>query len=178
MLNSNHSMHFPLSGEFVSLHPFVEANITSEYIGWLNDPTVVRYSNQRFSQHNQETCRAYLRSFGSSNHIFLSIQKDSKFIGTMTVYISVAHKTADMGIMIGDRQYWGKGFGQDAWITLMQSLFDRFHMRKVTGGALRGNTSMVNIMIKSGMQADGVRIGQELVDGNPVDILHFAKFQS
>lgn len=173
---SNKIIDFSLTGNLVRLRKFSVDNITDEYIRWLNDPNVVKYSNQRFRQHNQETCLTYLKSFENSDHIFIAIYQDLKFIGTMTAYISKIHQTADMGIMIGDRQYWGKGVGKDAWITLMQGLFDQFQLRKITGGTLRCNKAMVNIMISSGMQPDGIRIEQELVDGNPVDILHFAKF--
>lgn len=175
---SSSRIYFPLSGKLVILQQFVDDNLIPEYINWLNDPDVVRYSNQRFRQHNQETCRAYLKSFENSDNIFVAIYLDAKFIGTMTAYISTVHQTADMGIMIGDRQYWGKGIGQDAWITLMESLFDQIHLRKVTGGTLRCNTAMVNIMLSSGMKPDGIRTAQELVDSNPVDILHFAKFSN
>ncbi len=169
-------IHLPLTGKLVRLQKFTDENLADEYISWLNDFDVVRYSNQRFRQHNQETCRAYFNSFENSDHIFVAIYQDTKFIGTMTAYISRIHQTADMGIMIGDRQYWGKGVGKDAWTTLMQGLFEQSQLRKITGGTLRCNKAMVNIMVSSGMQPDGIRIAQELVDGNPVDILHFAKF--
>ncbi|MCC6247256.1 MAG: hypothetical protein IT499_05810, partial [Rubrivivax sp.] len=36
-----------LRGRRVRLRPFTAADITDAYIGWLNDPEVVRYSNQR-----------------------------------------------------------------------------------------------------------------------------------
>lgn len=172
----NKVIHFPLAGKFVTLQRFVVQNLTSDYISWLNDPDVVKYSNQRFHQHNAETCRAYFNSFEDSSNVFVAIYQESKFIGTMTAYISQIHQTADMGIMIGDRQYWRKGIGKDAWMTLMQGLFNQVQLRKVTGGTLRCNEAMVNLMIGSGMKPDGVRSDHELVDGNPVDILHFAKF--
>jgi [ribosomal protein S5]-alanine N-acetyltransferase len=168
--------HFQLTGQLITLRPFTSSNITSEYIGWLNNPAVVRYSNQRFRTHNAATCEAYLRSFEQTDNMFLAIYKESDFVGTMTAYISPPHKTADMGILIG-YQCWGKGIGTDAWTTLMRYLFQG-GIRKVTGGTLRCNTAMVNIMLKSGMKADGVRFAQELVNGEPEDILYFAKFNN
>ena len=173
---SNKVMHLPLTGKLVRLQKFTAENLTNEYISWLNDFDVVRYSNQKFRQHNQATCRDYFNSFENSDHIFVAIYQDTKFIGTMTAYISQIHQTADLGIMIGNRQYWGKGIGKDAWTTLMQGLFDQCQLRKITGGTLKCNKAMVNIMVGSGMQPDGIRIDQELVDGNPVDLLYFAKF--
>jgi len=168
--------HFQLTGQLITLRPFTSSNITPEYVGWLNNPAVVRYSNQRFRTHNVETCEAYLSSFIQTDNMFLAIYRESEFVGTMTAYVSQAHKTADMGIMIG-YQSWGKGIGTDAWTTLMRHLFQA-GIRKVTGGALRCNTAMVNIMMKSGMKPDGVRLAQELVNGKPEDIRYFAKFNT
>ena len=168
--------HFQLTGQLVTLRPFTSSNITSEYIGWLNNPTVVRYSNQRFRAHDVESCRAYLSSFRNTDNMFLAIYSENEFVGTMTAYVSQHHKTADLGIMIG-HQNWGKGFGTDAWTTLMRHLFQT-GIRKVTGGTLRSNTAMVDIMMKAGMKPDGVRVAQELVDGKPEDILYFAKFNT
>jgi hypothetical protein len=36
---------------------------------------------------------------------------------------------------------------------------------------------MVRIMQNCGMKPDGIRVAHELADGEPQDILHFAKFR-
>lgn len=171
---------FPLRGQSVELRLFGPEHINKQYLRWLNDPEVVRYSNQRFRRHDEASSRAFLQSFEGSGNLFLAIQlaHSGKFVGTMTVYFSIQHETADMGILIGDRSCWGQGVGKDAWSALMSLLLESGKVRKVTGGALRCNVGMVNLMSKTGMSPDGVRIGQELVEGVPEDILHFARFRN
>lgn len=163
-----------LIGEVVELRSFGPENLTESYLGWLRDPQLMRFSNQRFRTHNMDTCRAYLASFATTDNLFIAIYYEDEFIGTMTAYRSAAHRTADMGLLISTRLQ-GKGLGKDAWTTLMDYLLNT-GTRKVTGGALRCNEAMVRIMQSCGMQADGVRVGQELNDGVAHDILHFAKF--
>ena len=77
---------FTLSGERLYLCPFTEADITADYIRWLNDPEVVRFSNQRFRHHDERSCLAYLRSFADSDNMFLAVHLsgDKRLIGTMT----------------------------------------------------------------------------------------------
>jgi [ribosomal protein S5]-alanine N-acetyltransferase len=171
---------FPLRGQEVELLLFGEEHINKQYLGWLNDPKVVRYSNQRFRQHDEASSLAYLQSFQGGGNLFLAIYlpRSGKFVGTMTAYFSIPHETADMGILIGDRNSWGQGVGKDAWSTLMSLLLESGKVRKVTGGALRCNVGMVNVMLKTGMSPDGLRIGQELVEGVPQDVLHFARFRN
>jgi len=170
---------FPLLGRKVKLAPFTEADITDEYVGWLNDPVVTRFSNQRFTKHNHETCLRYLESFEGSPNLFVSVRRldDDQPIGTMTAYIAPQHGTADMGILIGDRSIWGQGYGQDAWDTLAEFLLAGPAMRKLTCGTLEYNTAMIRLAERSGMELEGRRRAQELVEGEPVDLLYFARFR-
>ncbi|MDC0276960.1 GNAT family N-acetyltransferase [bacterium] len=153
-------------------------DLTKEYISWLNDPEVVRHSNQRFRVHTIASSQEYLKSFERTHNLFLSVKMrdTATYVGTMTAYISKHHRVADMGILIGNREFWGKGIGLDAWATLMQYLFNSIGLRKITGGTLRDNTGMVKIMERSGMHLEGIRRDQELVAGKPQDLLYFAKF--
>jgi RimJ/RimL family protein N-acetyltransferase len=163
-----------LQGAVVTLRAFTPANLTDAYLGWLRDPQLMKFSNQRFRSHSMESCRAYFESFAGSDNLFIAIYHEGAFIGTMTAYRSLVHGTADIGLLIGAGVQ-GKGLGKDAWATMMAYLLAS-GTRKVTGGTLRCNAAMVRIMQSCGMQADGVRAAQELVDGVPQDILYFAKF--
>jgi [ribosomal protein S5]-alanine N-acetyltransferase len=168
----------PLASGRLSVRPFTSADITATYLGWLNDPEVMRYSNQRFHTHTAKSCRDYLASFsGSANH-FLAIcdRGTGGMLGTMTVYRSVPHGTADIGILVGDRRIWGQGIGAEAFCTVMSALEDSGLIRKITAGTLSVNWGMVRIMVKAGMQHEATRYAQELVDGAPVDIVYYAKF--
>ncbi len=169
---------FPITLDQISLRLFEKKDITSEYISWLNNPEVVKYSNQRFITHNHETCKSYFESFQNSNNIFLAItDKSSKnMIGTMTIYFSVNHQTADIGIMIGNEEFWGKGIGEQAWQAVMNLLIQGEGIRKVTGGTIADNKGMMRIFDKVGMVPDGVRKNHEIIDGTPCDIYYFAKF--
>ena len=166
-----------LTGSKVRLDSFTATDLSSTYVGWLNDPQVVRLSNQRFLTHSTESCRAYLAAFEGSANLFLSVKTlDGRAIGTMTVFRSVPHGTADVGIMIGERSCWGGGYGQDAWDTLLGWLLVQPGIRKVTAGTLACNVAMVRLMERSGMTLEGVRREQELVEGVPQDIVLYARF--
>lgn len=163
-----------LRGVAVELRSFGPENLTDRYLGWLRDPNLMRFSNQRFRLHNMDSARAYLASFADTGNLFIAVYCEGVFVGTMTAYRSVVHGTTDMGLLISPEAQ-GKSLGKDAWATLMAHLLAT-GTRKVTGGTLACNTAMVRVMRNCGMQPDGVRIGQELVDGKAQDMLHFAKF--
>jgi ribosomal-protein-alanine N-acetyltransferase len=168
-----------LEGRRVSLRAFSADDITPTYLGWLQDPEIVRFSNQRFLTHTTETCQTYLNSFiGSFNHFLSIFDRDTKaMLGTMTVYHSVHHGTADIGIMVGDRRVWGQGIGADAFGLVMATLLDSEGIRKVTAGTMAGNISMIRIMERAGMQHEATRRAQELVEGVPMDVVYYTRFR-
>lgn len=166
-----------LDGSIVVLRPMVVADITPEYVGWLNDPEVVKYSNQRFVRHTLESCRNYFDGFLRSPNRFVSINSkvDGRLLGTMTAYASPHHQTVDVGIMVGLRSVWGNGIGQDAWNTLLLWLENQRQVRKITAGTMRCNASMVKLIERSGLELEATRPKQELLDGTPQDLLYFGK---
>lgn len=160
------------------LRPFEAADINATYLAWLNDPQVTRFSNQRFCEHTVESCTAYLASFKGSSNSFLLVEQrqDRRPIGTATVYRNRHHGTADIGLMVGERSCWGQGYGRETWQAVLEALLAETGMRKVTGGTARPNQAMVQIMEQSGMDLEAVRARQELIDGQPVDLLYYARF--
>jgi RimJ/RimL family protein N-acetyltransferase len=104
------------------------------------------------------------------------LEGSEQTIGTLTAYRNLHHGTADIGILMGERSVWGQGLGADAFGTLCDWLALQPGVRKLTAGTLAGNQGMVRVAERSGMQLEAVRRAQELVDGQPQDMLHFARF--
>lgn len=169
----------PLEGRRVLLRPFGLQDVTAEYVAWLNDPEVVRFSNQRFQRHDAASCTAYLATFARTENLFLAIvdRDDGRTIGTMTAYRNGHHGTVDVGIMVGDRRVWGHGYGLDAWMTLAGWLLGPGGLRKLTCGTLACNSAMRSIAERSGMRLEATRHAQEMVAGEPQDILYYARFR-
>ena len=170
---------FPLLGKQVELRLFRESDLTDIYVDWLNDPQVVKYSNQRFKTHSIQSCRTYFLSFNNNDALFIAIYLKSKniMIGTMTVYFNINHSVADLGVLLGDKSCWGKGLGRDSWKMVLDLLLQNSSVRKVTGGTLACNIGMLNVMRATGMEVDGIRKSQEIVDGKSYDINYFAVYK-
>lgn len=168
-----------LAGQRVVLRTFVTADLTDQYISWLNDPQTMRWSNQRFRHHDRASCELFLAHFAQGPSHFLSIRESMTgfALGTATAYVSLPHGTADAGILLGERSFWGLGYGQDAWNTLLEWLSAQPKIRKITAGTLACNKPMVRLIEKSGMQLEGTRRSQEIVEGNEEDILLYARFR-
>jgi RimJ/RimL family protein N-acetyltransferase len=177
-----------LKGDNVSLVRFESQHLTQRYVGWLNDPVVTKYSEQRHRVHSLESCQSYFKSFPRNIGEFgseladeflaiVSHNPDLDHIGNISTSVDRENSVADLSILIGDRRAWGKGFGLAAWSLLMDHLLETLGMRKVTAGTMSVNIPMLKIMEKSGMTSDGRRKNQFLINNKTVDLVYAAKFR-
>lgn len=162
------------------IEPFSKRHLTKRYVSWLNDPVVVRYSEQRHNRHTIKTGKAYLASFKKSPHYFCAISvvgDELGHIGNITAYVDGPNKAADMGILIGETKAWGKGYAAEAWTAVCRYLFKRIGIRKITAGTLSCNKRMLSLMKRAGMTGDGRRVRQCIWEGKEVDVIHKTVFK-
>jgi len=167
-----------LTGEIVQLCYFDKTMIGDDYISWLNDPEVVKYSDQSFFEHTKLSSLNYLESFSQTNNLFLAIKEKqtNNLIGTITIYIDKNHGVADLGIMIGNKKYWGCGIGTDTYSLAIKYIFNEYNLRKITSGMPSSHLGMIKVVERSGMSLEGIRAQQQIFCGVLTDTLHYAIF--
>lgn len=162
------------------LEPFSEDHLTDRYVAWLNDPEVVRYSEQRHRRHTKITCRTYLRSFQDSpNHFWAIIapKESVAHIGNISAAVDRHNLVADLAIMIGEKLVWGKGYGAEAWVAVCRWLLIDGGLRKVTAGTMAANEGMLGLMQATDMRREGGRRRQFLLEGKEVDLVQAGLFR-
>jgi ribosomal-protein-alanine N-acetyltransferase len=167
-----------LTGKSTYLVPFTKKHLTEKYVSWLNNGENVRYSNQQFLKHSLQSGEDFLNSFSGGQNLFMAIHslENNEHIGTITAYLTAQHRIADVGILIGEPSSWGKGLGLDAWEVMMNYLFEKKNVRKVTAGTVKPNIGMIRIMEKSGMSLEAIRPRHLVYNGKEEDVLLYAKF--
>lgn len=158
----------------ITLEPFNDALLTPTYVAWLNDPEVTRFSEQRHRKHTLESCGEYAAAMARSTGYFWGIichDPPLGHIGNLSAYVDPNNGTADIAIMIGDSRARGRGLGREAWVLACTFLLGAAKLRKVTAGTMASNRPMRRIFESIGMQTEGVRRGQLLLDGKPEDVV-------
>ena len=111
--------------------------VGSEYVGWLNDLLINRYLESRLSLHTIESTINVVSTFMNSKTDLLmgmySLEM-KKHIGNIKLgMIDFHHGTAEIGLMIGDKNAWGKGIATEA-IQLTIEVAKQLELRKLTAG--------------------------------------------
>ncbi|MDD5093973.1 MAG: GNAT family N-acetyltransferase [Dehalococcoidia bacterium] len=90
------------------------------------------------------------------NHRFGIETLDGKYIGNCGYYnLDPISKEAEIGIMIGDREYWGKGYGSDAVATLVRHVFLDVGLEKIRLLTLNSNIRAQMCFEKCGFVSSG-----------------------
>jgi len=63
--------------------------ITEKYIAWLNDPDIVKYSEQRHFIHTFESCQRYLMSVSAEQNLFLALIAKDPMLGIVALFLSI-----------------------------------------------------------------------------------------
>jgi ribosomal-protein-alanine N-acetyltransferase len=142
--------------------PFNERHLEDpEYLAWLHDDEVIRTLNlpAYWQPVPFDAVKAYCEGlWASQTDFFFAMHNnaDDAFVGTLRVgHVNWAAGIADLGIMIGNRNYWGRGLAQDTIAALARWAFDDAGMRRLTAGAMAINPAMIRVFEKLGFQREG-----------------------
>jgi RimJ/RimL family protein N-acetyltransferase len=169
-----------LTGKSVRLVPFSPRHITGRYVGWLNDPEVVRFSELRHRPHTRQSCLRYLRSIREGGHCFWAIVASGPplhHVGNIAAYVDRPNRLAEVSILIGERTVWGHGLGSAAWSLVVDWLLGAGGMRKVVAGTMTANKAMLRVMERSGMTLETRHSRHFLLDGEETDVVFGARYR-
>lgn len=108
---------------------------------------------------------------------YFSIETNSGLtIGTVSLFeINPYHKTAELGIIIGDKMYWGKGVATEVVKTLTDYAFQNLNIQYVSAEIESENIAIQKVLENAGFVSDGVYKGSRVKDGKRIDVIHFSK---
>ena len=141
------------------LRPLQEKDINQRYLSWLNDREVIRHLESIvFPATMFYLRRFYNRISKSKSDIMFTIvdRKKHVHIGNIKLgNINWVHRYADLGIMIGDKQYWGKGYGTEACRLLLGYAFCGLELNKVFLGVSADHRFAIKAYKKAGFKIEG-----------------------
>lgn len=159
-----------LIGRKVTLRPGDESDI---YLlsRWYNDKELNRLAGWSDSKVTANKLRYNIsKSFGYDPMNLMIDDENGKPIGTIQLYdFNEQDKSCKLGIRIGDRDYWGRGYGEDAVNTLLEYAFMKIDIYRVTLKVYEYNERAVKCYLKCGFQYEGRTRHSAFIDGQFYD---------
>jgi len=165
--------------ELIECFLLEQQHASEEYVGWLNDREVNRYLESRFTIQDLASVRAFIETALADERIlFLGIRCPAlgRHVGNIKLGpIDRRHGLGEVGIMIGDRQAWGRGIASAAIACIADIAQHELGLRKLTAGCYASNKGSARAFEKAGFQVEGVRRDHFLLDGRPEDLILMAR---
>jgi RimJ/RimL family protein N-acetyltransferase len=131
---------------------------TEQYTVWLNDLEVTR-TLSIFSMNITYNSELEIVEKISRGHNYAIVDiKNNKLIGNVgLISVDHLHRTAEIGIFIGDKSYWNKGYGEEAMRLLLQYSFTHLNLRNVMLRVFAYNERAIKCYEKIGFKTIGKR---------------------
>lgn len=115
---------------------------------------------------------------GEYNFAIEDIETNNYIGGCGINEVNWTSRIATIGIMVGDKNYWNKGYGTDAMKVLMKFIFDNMNIRKIKLNVFSFNTRAQRCYEKCGFKVEGVLKDEVFKDGKYYDEIIMSVFRS
>lgn len=171
-----------LATERLHLRMFNETDITKPYIKALNSKSIIGLTESRYRKWSEKEVIEYIKLRGNvpGESLLIGIfikGKKEKHIGNIRLHsFSGYNKRVELGVLIWDKNMWGKGFASEAISSLCDYLFYILDMHKICAEYYGINKASEKLFSKLGFKIEGIFKDHFLVDGKFIDAVRVAKY--
>jgi len=144
---------------------------------WVNDPAVNRFMLSGHVPITPGQELAYYQRADSSDeqYVFeIHVASDMRLIGHVGFEgVDLRHRHGEIGIMIGNLDYQGRGYGRDALLTALRFGFDTLGLHRVAIKARHDNERGVHLYRAVGFREAGVERDCDFAEGRFHDVICF-----
>ncbi|WP_164215747.1 GNAT family protein [Virgibacillus sp. YIM 98842] len=149
-----------LRSERLQFRKMEESDI-EKYHSWRNDVDVMKTTNPAIDLYSLEETRNFVETIilnsASSKSYIIEEREGNTAIGvTSLINIDTKNRNAECIIDIGEKEYWGKGYGTEALKVLLAYAFLELNLHRVSLRVFSLNEKAIHIYHKLGFVEEGV----------------------
>lgn len=166
-----------LATERFLVRTLTPADASDRWCAWSADPDIMGPLNVPAARMTKDQLARYIASHDSERAHLLGVftKAMNQHIGFFMIEHNRLHATASFNLVIGDKNYWGKGVVNEVRAALLDEFFERHGVEKAYGTPLARNFPAVFNYKAQGWKLEGVMRGQckSVADGSRLDQYHF-----
>jgi len=147
------------TGKLVQLRAYEKEDIEAAK-NYINDPEIKHYLHPGVPfpvTLSDETKFIEGISAFKDNYSFAIDTLEGHYIGGCGLNkVDWKNRVAEVGIFIGDKDYWGKGYGSDAMKVLIDFIFNEMNLNRIMLNVYGFNERAIKSYIKCGFVKEGV----------------------
>ena len=134
--------------------PLGKSHASMDYVDWMNDPKVNRYLESG-GDYNLQKLEIFLVEVEEKEMLFWAIhtKDDNAHIGSIKIDpINDIENTGEYGILIGDKNSWGKGYAEEATLRVLRFCFEKVKLSAITLGVISENRTALALYNRLGFK--------------------------
>jgi len=163
-----------LRGKLVNLRA-MERKDLDEIMKWVNDQEVTKYLTAFLYPISRVEEEKFLERAMSRNDTEKNLvieTKEGVYIGQISLHkIDWKNNNAELGIVIGNKEYWGKGYGTEAINNLLDHAFNQMNLYKIYLRVFEHNQRGMRCYEKCGFKEEGRLRKGHFYDGKYHDVI-------
>ena len=135
-------------------------DVTQKYVSWFSNHEVIKYSDNQYLNFTLQGQKEYVKKCIIDKQISLyGVFFKNEHIGNVILKgIFSKHKRAEIGYVIGEKKYWGKGLGQLAIKLIVAKAKDEYKLNKLFASTAIGNIASIKVLEKNNFTLEGRKI--------------------
>ena len=171
-----------INGETIYLRALGSGDVNSTYLSWLNDvETTKDLLAGRYPSTLQQLDDYVQRATSDPGTVMFAIcsRKDNTHIGNIKLdHFDAVDGTCELGLLLGNKDYWGKGIGEEVCRLTLQYAFNTLNIRKVLLAVYSNNPAAIRLYEKLGFVHEGKLRQHLFCQGEYIDKLYMGLFKN
>ncbi|GED59987.1 GNAT family protein [Brevibacillus formosus] len=152
------------------------------YHTWRNDVEVMRTTNPSMDVYTWEDTNGFvnqviLHASSSKSYMIVDSQTNRPIGITSLIQIDLKNRNAECIIDIGEKEYWGKGYGREALKLLLDYAFLEMNLHRVSLRVFSFNEKAIRLYERLGFKQEGISRQFLFREGKWHDIVHMGILQ-
>jgi len=166
-----------IEGTQIDLRPLTMDDVKEGYVNWFNDSAVCAFNRHHAFPYTEALARQYVEGLqtGNQNLVLAIIDKASgRHIGNVSLQaIDWMSRNAEFAIILGEREWWGKGIGAEASKMMVEHGFKVLNLHRIYCFTPTANVPMRKIAERLGFEEEGIQKEALYKDGMFHDVVAY-----
>jgi RimJ/RimL family protein N-acetyltransferase len=145
-----------------------------KFVFWLNDMEVAQYLTVVYHIISLDVERETLEKFCRQGDHFAIVDSETDVLigGCGLLNLDHINRISEVGIFIGEKSYWNKGYGEEALRLLLDYGFNILNLKNIMVNVYAFNTRAIRCYRKIGFKEIGHRREAKRIQGKSYDIIY------
>jgi [ribosomal protein S5]-alanine N-acetyltransferase len=147
-------------------------DVSGRWWEWLNDYEVTAFMNKGIERNTPKKQLLFFQNvMASEKDIVMAIcdLNTDQHIGTVALHNINDDGIAQFGIILGEKAYWGKGVGSEAWKMMIHYGFEQLKLKSIYTKVFSENIAALKIAKKCGFKEEKRLVGELVKNGIKYD---------